>query len=306
MPDTDYPFDLLWELLALDSPSGDESPLADWLEHWAARALPDARVERFGDTVLLQRGAKPSVAVFAHTDTTGWTLGYNSQLIPIGDPNGKIGDQVRPAGRPDNGNTLRRDTDGVWKLKGKTDSPPGSCWVYADPAAQKSGEIQGPYLDNRCGVWAALTALQHCAEICAAFTTGEEESGGGAMVSARHLYETHGITLALIADLTWHTKHVKCGLGAAISLRDRSLPRRHYLSRVLTLAERSGRPFQREIESSGGSDGGAIERSGVPLDWVFVGAPEKAPHTAKERVRIADLQSMAAMLVSLVDGLSRG
>jgi di/tripeptidase len=40
------------------------------------------------------------------------------------------------------------------------------------------------------------------------------------------------------------------------------------------------------------------------MDWVFVGAPEKAPHTAKERVQIADLQSMAAMFVYLVNGLS--
>ena len=302
--DTLYPLDTLWDLLSLDSPSGDEGPVADWLEHWVAHTLPDARLERLGDTVLVRRGAKPTVAVFAHSDTTGWTLGYDKQLIPIGDPSGKVGDHLRPAGRPDSGNTLIRSADGVWKLKGKMDALPGSNWVYSDPAAQKSGEVQGPYLDNRGGVWAALTALIHCPEICAAFTTGEEESGGGAIVCARRLYETDGITQALIADLTWHTKHVKCGGGAAISLRDNSLPRRRYLARVLALAEESGLPFQREIESSGGSDGGAIGRSGVPMDWVFVGAPEKAPHTAKERVQIADLQSMATMFVYLVNGLS--
>ena len=299
-----YLLDTLWELLALDSPSGDEGPIADWLEHWAARMLPDARVERLGDIVLVRRGVKPSVAIFAHIDTTGWTLGYDKQLIPIGDPSGKVGDNLRPAGRPDSGNTLTRSTDGDWKLKGKTDALPGSNWVYSDPAAQKSGEVQGPYLDNRGGVWAALTALTHCPEICVAFTTGEEASGGGAMVCARRLYETDGITQALISDLTWHTKHIKCGGGAAISLRDNSLPRRRFLAQVLALAEESGQPFQREIESSGGSDGGAIDRSGVPIDWVFIGAPEKAPHTAKERVHLADLQSMAAMLVSLVNGLS--
>ena len=304
MTDTFYPLDTLWDLLALDSPSGDEGPVADWLEHWVARTLPDARVERLGDTVVIRRGAKPSVAVFAHTDTTGWTLGYDKQLIPIGDPSGKVGDNLRPAGRPDSGNTLTCSAEGVWKLKGKTDALPGSNWVYSDPAAQRSGEVQGPYLDNRGGVWAALTALTHCPEICVAFTTGEEASGGGAMVCARRLYETDGITQALISDLTWHTKHIKCGGGAAISLRDNSLPRRRFLARVLALAEESGLPFQREIESSGGSDGGAIDRSGVPLDWVFVGAPEKAPHTARERVQIADLQGMVALLVSLVDGLS--
>ncbi len=296
--------ELLWELLALDSPSGDEGVAADWLEHWLARTLPDARVERLGDSVVTWRGEKPSVALFAHTDTTGWTLGYDKRLIRIGSPAGKVGDHVRPAGWPDPGNTLDRREDGFWKLKGKTDALPGSGWVYADPPAQKGDEIRAPYLDNRGGVWAALQALAHCPNIAVAFTTSEETQGGGAITCARWLFETHGITQALISDLTWHTKHVRSGSGAAISLRDSSLPRRRFLGRVLALADASGLPWQREIESDGGSDGASVERSGVPMDWVFVGAPEKDPHTARERVQIADLQSMAAMLIYLVNGLS--
>jgi len=306
--DTAYPLDWLWELLALDSPSGEEGAIADWLEGWAARALPEARVERLGDSVIIQRGEKPSAALFAHTDTTGWTLGYDKRLIRIGGPDGKIGDHLRPAGRPDTGNTLGRRPHGSWKLTGKTDALPGSAWVYADPPAQKTGrqgrEIYGPYLDNRGGIWAGLQALLHCPCVAVAFTTGEEVSGGGAIACARRLGETHGITQALIADLTWHTQYIRRGKGVAISLRDSSLPRRRFLSRVLALAEASGLPFQREIESGGGSDGASIERSGVPMDWVFVGAPEKDPHTARERVQIADLQSMAAMLIYLVNGLS--
>jgi len=309
LTDAAYPLDLLWELLALDSPSGDEGIMADWLERWLIPTLPDARVERLGDSVLALRGEKPSAALFAHTDTTGWTLGYDRRLIPIGGPDGKIGDYLRPAGRQNTGNTFARREDGSWKLKGRTDALPGSGWVYADPPAQKSGkqsdEIRAPYLDNRGGVWAALQALTHCPNIAAAFTAGEETAGGGAIACARRLYETHGIRQALIADLTWHTKHVRCGGGVAISLRDSSLPRRRFLSRVLALAEESGLPFQREIEADGGSDGASIERSGVPMDWVFVGAPEKRPHTARERLHIADLQSMAAMLVYLVNGLSQ-
>ena len=126
----------------------------------------------------------------------------------------------------------------------------------------------------------------------------------GALLCARRLSETLGITQALVADLTWHTKHVRCGRGVAVSLRDSCLPRRRYLDRVLALAETSGLPFQREIADSGGSDGASLDRSGVPFDWVFVGAPEKGAHTARERVHVGDLQGMAALLVHLVNGLS--
>ena len=304
MIDSEYSLELLWELLGQDSPAGDEGPLADWLEAWLTRETPDAGVERWGDSLIVTRGVQPSAAIFAHLDTTGWTLGYEKQLVRIGGPAGKSGDRIRPVRRPAIGNTLARRKDGSWKVRGKTDAPLGSRWVYAAVPERDGDRITAPYLDNRAGVWAALTALRHCPEIAVALTVQEETGGMGAQICARRLFETHGITQALIADLTWDTKHIKRGHGVAISLRDSSLPRRRYLDRVLALAETSGLPFQREVESGGGSDGAGIERSGVPMDWVFVGAPEKAPHTAGERVHTGDLQGMAAMLVHLVNGLS--
>lgn len=295
---------LLWELLRIDGPSGDEGAFGDWLMAWIRRELPDVRLERIGESVIALRGERPAVALFAHTDTTGWTLGYDKRLIPIGGPHGKPGDPIRPAGLPDTGNTLARRKDGGWRVKGKTDAPPGSRWVYATEPHQDGDAITAPYLDNRAGGWAALQTLQHCPQVAVAFTMQEEHSGRGARDCARRVAETHGITQALIADITWHTKHVRCGQGPAISLRDSSVPRQRYLDRVLAVAEKWGRLFQREIESDGSSDGGAIERSGVPLDWVFVGAPEKDPHTARERVHASDLQGMADLLVHLVNGLT--
>ena len=300
----DYSLDLLWDLLAQDSPAGDEGPLADWLEEWLSREAPDAAVERLGDSLIVTRGDAPKVAVFAHLDTTGWTLGYSKQLIRIGGPQGQPGDAVRPVRRPDTSCILARREDGSWKIKGKTDAVLGSRFVYAAVPELKDDQITAPYLDNRAGVWAALHALTACSQIALALSVQEETGSHGAGVTARRLYETYGITQALIADLTWDTKHIKRGLGVAVSLRDSRVPRQSYLNRVLALAESSGLPFQREVESSGGSDGAGIDRSGVPMDWVFIGAPEKAPHTSRERVHVGDLQGMAALLVYLVNGLS--
>lgn len=305
MTTPDYSLDPLWDLLHLDAPSGDEGRVADWLEAWLARELPDVRLERLGDSLLATRGDRLSVAVFAHIDTTGWTLGHDKSLLSIGGPEGRPGDAVRPAGMPDAGNTLARREGGGWRVKGKTSAAPGTRWVYAASPTPQGGEtITAPYLDNRAGVWAALCVLTRCPNVAVAFTAYEETRGVGALLCARRLAETVGITQALVADLTWHTKHVRCGHGVAVSLRDSCLPRQSYLERVLALAETSGLPFQREIASDGASDGASLDRSGVPFDWVFVGAPEKNAHTARERVHVSDLQAMAALLVHLVDGLS--
>src|SRR5262249_49175126 len=112
--------------------------------------------------------------------------------------------------------------------------------------------------------------------------------------------EEFGVNQALISDITWHTDHVRCGHGPAVSLRDRYLPRWTFLERVLAAAEASSVPFQREIEGAGSSDGGWIERSGYPIDGVFVGAPQKHSHTPLEEVEAGDLEAMVSLYVELV------
>lgn len=294
---------LLKELLAIDSPSGDEGLMADWLEAHAHANWPEAVVERFGDSVIVMRGERPSLALFAHIDTTGFTLGYEKRLISIGGPALAENDTIRLANGHHSESRVKRLKDGGWKVSGNPLAAPGTCWVYASKPSFKRKSVRAPYLDNRAGVWAALQALERCPRIAVAFTAGEEHSGQGAFVCARRLWEHYGVSQALIADITWDTKHVKCGRGVAISLRDRSVPRQRFLDRVLLLAAASEIPFQREIESSGGSDGASIERSGCPIEWVFVGAPEKKPHASTERIRLSDLHAMADMLVYLADKL---
>ncbi len=251
----EFSLDTLWELLKQDGPSGDEGALADWLTDWIRDELPDVRLERIGESVLALRGPRPAVALFAHTDTTGWTLGYDKRLIKIGGPAGEPGDAIRPAGMPDGGNTLARRKDGSWRVKGKTTAPPGSRLVYAALPRQDGDEIIAPYLDNRAGVWAALHALKSCSRIAVAFTTQEEHSGQGARSCARRLHDAYGISQALIADITWDTKHIRCGQGPVISLRDSLVPRQRYLDRVLVCGgkqrpavparDRIGRRFRR-------------------------------------------------------------
>jgi putative aminopeptidase FrvX len=294
--------DELRALTAIEGTSGDESRILAAVAERCA-PLPGLRSERIQDNLIVWRG-RPQVALFAHMDTVGFTLGYERELIRIGGPHVDGGEGLRSTvgGTTYEGRLSKRGDD--WLLEGPSEAPPGSRWVYDSALELDEVKVRGPYLDNRAGVWSALEVLRDCEDVAVAFTTNEEHSGRGAVTCARWLHFELGIRQALISDITWHTRFIRCGRGPAVSLRDRNLPRQAFLDRALAAAEASGIPFQREIESDGSSDGGAIERSGIPIDWLFVGAPQEDSHTPHEVVDLNDLHAMARLTAYLVRALS--
>lgn len=298
-------------LLSLPGPAGDEAPIADWLAQTGVpQAAPDASVTRVLDNLIVVKGdAPPRVAVFAHVDTVGFTLGYGGELIAIGGPAPRDRDRLRattpdPSGETLTGRLRASKTGRSYHLEAANGDPaPGTRWVYARKPrlAPDDDTLTAPYLDDRAGVWCALRVLARCPHVAVAFTTDEEQTGHGARVCADYLYRNHGLTQALIADLTWHTNDTPMGGGAVISLRDAVSPRQTFLDRVCALASESGIPHRREVQSAGSSDGGNIARTTVPMAWAFVGAAQKRPHTAREQVLLSDLDAMTDLLVYLIE-----
>jgi putative aminopeptidase FrvX len=292
----------LQQLLDIEGPSGDEGAVADYVEREIER-IPDVRRERLGDTLIAVRG-EPRVAVMAHLDTVGFTLGYGGELIRIGSPQAKAGYPLRSR----TGDTILRGSirmqDRTAHLEGAPEARPGSRWVFDAPPIREGDVLRGAYFDNRAGVWSALRVLEQCRNVAVAFTVCEEQSGRGAHIAARRLWETLRIARVLISDITWHTEHIRRGKGPAISLRDQFVPRQRFLDEIVALAGQSGLPYQIEIESGGSSDGGFVERSGLPMDWCFIGAPEEASHTPEEVVNFSDLEAMADLYVYLIDRMT--
>jgi putative aminopeptidase FrvX len=112
--------------------------------------------------------------------------------------------------------------------------------------------------------------------------------------------ENYDIYQALISDITWVTNGISHGGGVAISMRDSGLPRKHYLNKIIQLAKDSTVKFQLEVESSGGSDGTMLQKSDLPIDWCFIGAPEDNVHSPEEKVFKFDIMCMVEMYTYLM------
>lgn len=305
---------LLKELCHIHAPSGSEYKMTEYLLKYIEDNKSSWKVEPkvvfgegFQDNIMLIFGS-PRTAVFAHIDSIGYTVGYENNLIKIGGPSAKKGAVL--VGEDSKGEIegfLDSEEDEhqflTYSLKFNREVDRATTLTYKPDFRETDEYVQCCYMDNRLGVWNALQVAKTLENGVLVFSTWEEHGGGSVGYLAKYLYETFNVKQALISDITWVTKGVQHGKGVAISMRDSGIPRRSYINKIVDLAKESKIPFQLEVESAGGSDGNALQRSPFPFDWCFIGAPEDNVHTPDEKVYKGDIKAMVDMYNYLLEKL---
>ncbi len=305
--------DLLKKLCQIHAPSGNEEALTLFILDYINQHKRNWKVqpeifhgEGFQDCIVMVFG-KPRTAVFAHIDSIGFTVKYNNEIVKIGGPVTKNG--IELIGEDSQGKIDAKLTIEIDEQNNKSlhviDRPidRGTTLTFKPNFRQNADFIQSCYLDNRLGVWNALQLAKSLEDGIICFSCWEEHGGGSVGYLAKFIYEKYGVRQALISDITWVTKGVKHGDGAAISMRDSGLPRRSYINKIIKLAKKSEVPFQLEVENAGGSDGNALQRSPYPIDWCFIGAPEDNVHSPNEKVHKKDITSMLDLYKYLMKSL---
>jgi putative aminopeptidase FrvX len=298
---------LLKQLCCIQGVSGDESRVKDFVLSYVENHVKEWLVkpvviqgDQMQDALLLVFG-KPTVVVFAHMDTVGYSTGYGSNLIKIGGASAESGSVL--VGKDSISEIecrLNIDKQGTLSYLFDRDIDRGTCLTFKENFIQDDSYVQTPYLDNRLGVFVALKLAETMQNGVLAFSCYEETGGGSAEVLAKILYEKYKVRQALICDITWVTSGVQHGNGVAVSMRDSGIPRKTYLNKVIGLAKKANVDFQLEVESSGGSDGNTLQRSAYPFDWCFIGAPEDNVHSPEEKVAIKDIEDMIELYQYLV------
>jgi putative aminopeptidase FrvX len=301
-------FSLLKQLCEVQAPSGDEEPMKNFLLKYIAKEGKKWKVqpelfhgEEFQDCLILKFG-RPRTAIFAHMDSIGFTVRYFNQLLPIGSPEAEMG--TRLVGKDSRGLiecALEFDKENRAFYKFGRTIDRGTSLTYKVDFRESRSFIESAYLDNRLGIFNALQVASKLTDGVIAFSAWEEHGGGAVPYLAKFMFEKWGIRQALISDITWVSDGVEHGKGVAISMRDRNIPRKKFVDRIIAIAEKNKLEFQLEVEGMGSSDGRELQVSEYPFDWCFIGAPEQNPHTPDEKVHKKDIKSM----ISLYDCLMK-
>lgn len=296
-------FDLLRQLCAIHAPSGEEAPLTEFLLEYIGQAKQNWKVQPtilhgdgWQDNIVLVFG-EPRTAIFAHIDSIGFTVRYDNKLVLIGDPDTENGYKL--VGRDTLGQieaTMVADEEGeILCIDYPRVVERGTSLTFKPDFRETEDFVQCCYMDNRLGVWTALQVAETLENGIIVFSTWEEHGGGSVAYIAKYIYEQYAVKQALISDITWVTEGVKHGEGVAISMRDRGIPRRSYVNKIIELAKASGLKYQLEVEGAGGSDGKELQSSPYPFDWCFVGTPEDHVHSPNEKVHKADIAAMVGL-----------
>ncbi|MGC4022376.1 MAG: aminopeptidase [Cyclobacteriaceae bacterium] len=259
--------------------------------------------EDFQDCLILKFG-KPRTAIFAHMDTVGFTVRYFNQLLSIGSPDADAGTKL--VGKDSLGAIeceLEYDKENHAFYKFGRPIDRGTSLSYKIDFQETLDFIQSPYLDNRLGIFNALQVAKTMTDGVIIFSCWEEHGGGSVGYLAKYIYKKWNVRQALISDITWVSDGVEHGKGVAISLRDRNIPRRSFVEKIISIARKNKIPHQLEVEGSGSSDGGELQRGNLPFDWCFVGAPEYGAHTPHEKVHKLDIESMIALYEAAMEQL---
>lgn len=298
----------LQQLCQIHAPSGEEHALKEFLlkyiksemKHWNVQ--PEIiHGDEFQDCILLKFG-KPRTAIFAHMDSIGFTVRYFNQLLPIGSPDADKGTKL--VGKDGKGPIeceLDYDKEHHALYRFGRAIERGTSLTYKVNFRQTRDYIQSAYLDNRLGVYNALKVAATLNDGVIAFSCWEEHGGGAVPYLAKHIYSQWGVRQALISDITWVSDGIQPGKGVVISLRDRNIPRKKFINRIIEIADQKKIDYQLEVEGMGSSDGRELQTSPFSFDWCFVGASEKNAHTPDEKVHKHDIITMIDLYAHLMN-----
>ncbi len=300
---------ILKTMCAIHSPSGNEVAMKEFLLDYIKKESKNWKHKPkvihgkgFQDNIMLVFG-KPRTAIFAHTDSIGFTVRYGKQLVKIGGPRIEKGYELVGSDSKGKCEATLNVVKDTMEYKAKRTFDTGTELVFKANWREDKDYVQCCYMDNRLGCYNALKVAETLKDGVIVFSTWEEHGGGSVSYLQKYLVDNYKISQALISDISWISDGVFPAKGPVISMRDSLIPRRSYINKIIDIAKKHKVAYQLEVEGSGGSDAKELQMAENVWDWCFVGAAEQFVHTPNEKVHKKDIEGMIELYKALMKDL---
>ena len=300
---------ILKTMCAIHSPSGNEVAMKEFLLDYIKKESKNWKHKPkvihgkgFQDNIMLVFG-KPRTAIFAHTDSIGFTVRYGKQLVKIGGPRIEKGYELVGSDSKGKCEATLNVVKDTMEYKAKRNFDTGTELVFKPNWREDKEYVQCCYMDNRLGCYNALKVAETLKDGVIVFSTWEEHGGGSVSYLQKYLADNYNISQALISDISWISDGVFPAKGPVISMRDSLIPRRGYINQIIDIAKKHKVTFQLEVEGSGGSDAKELQMAENVWDWCFIGAAEQFVHTPNEKVHKKDIEGMIELYKVLMKDL---
>jgi len=323
---------ILDKLYTAKSPSGYEKNVAEVIESIATDAGFQCSRDALGNLLVHRKGAGKRCIIDAHMDTVGFMATYidengyirfdsiggvsaadiqNAEVEFLNGTRGRISYEEKCEVGKRKVSSLFIDI-GVRDEKSARELVlPGDSATFVGGIRELSGgRIMAPYLDNRIGcaiLLHTLLSLKKCEyDVWGVFSAQEEVGLRGAKTAAYAIDADFAIVLDVtdsfdVPELSAYGE-TKLSGGAAIKIMDRAfVAHPSIVSALVSAAEKGKIPYQRDVITAGGTDGGSINlsRGGVPTGGISV--PVRYMHTPCEVADEDDISAAAKLLLHTLE-----
>lgn len=334
--------DLLRTLCLTPGPPGGEQPIREVVLREVSHLADQVEVDNMGNVIAFKKGRRDlSVMAAAHMDELGFVITHIdddgfARFHTLGgfDPKTLTAQRVIVHGRqpllgvmgskpvhlmsPEDRNKPPKLTDYFIDFGMAGDEVRKVIAVGDQATRERDLVIVGDCvctksLDNRVSVYILIEALrqmqQPAFDFYAVFTVQEEVGLRGATTAARKLNPTFGFGLdtTIANDLPSAQEHervTRLGAGTAIKLMDSSVVADSRMVRYMkAVATRHRIKWQPEILVGGGTDTGAIQRSGDGAIVGCVSIPTRHIHSVVEMCHQEDINASIDLLARCVEEL---
>ena len=204
---------------------------------------------------------------------------------------------------------LRIDTGATSRESAMSGIERGDRIAFDSPFVTLGPTVRGKAFDDRAGCASLIKLLEgdpYPFDLFAAFTVQEEVGLRGAQVAAQRIAPDLAFVLETTAchdlpqnpDEPDQTTITRMGSGPAITVVDRSMISDPRLVRHLVhTAERHGIPHQfRSPQHAGGTDAGAIHKTGIGVPSVVIATPCRYLHSPYLIMSLADWENQERLV----------